>query len=1664
MKAMLQKLAAAGWKLAALLIAAAVTLPPDAARAQALDFGDAPSPYPTLLNVNGARHNVALGVRMGARFDTEADGQPNATATGDDINPTTSDDEDGVLFLTLLVPGLTADVQINVSVSGVINAWFDFNGDGDWADAGEQVFVNMALPPGNSIRTFTVPATATLGTNHFARFRFTTNVIAGLSFTGQVNNGEVEDYQVPIVGGQDFGDAPDPSYPTVLVANGARHRLGSGIFLGARVDGEANGQPDAAATGDDLNPATADDEDGVTFTGPLVIGQPVSVQVVASLSALLDAWVDFNGNGTWGDPGEQIFTSQAVSAGANLLTFVVPASATAGGTFARYRLSRFGGLSFVGEAGDGEVEDYRVTLVEALDFGDAPDPSFPTVLVSNGARHQIVQGVHLGQRVDVEPDGQPNATATGDDILPSGAPSDEDGVTFLSALVPGQAATIRVVASVPGVLNAWLDFDGNGVWTVPGEQIFTEVTLTGGSNTLTIFVPCAARSGAAFARFRFSRTAGLSFTGLAPDGEVEDYRVTIADDPPPQITCPNDITVRATSPDGAVVNFSAMATDPCDPAVMVTCTPPSGSTFPVGMTTVSCTAVDSKNQIATCTFKITVLPPLCCDGKQWVETSQRTSPSPRQGHAMASDTGRDRVVLFGGSDANSYLQDTWEWDGAAWMPMATFGPSPRDRTAMAYDSARGVTVLFGGAGVEGPLGDTWEWDGALWRPVGVSGPSPRLSHAMAYDPARGRIVLYGGFANPGGALSDTWEYDGMTWVQVAAGETNPGRRFGHGMAWDGMQVVLYGGAGPNGALGDTWKWDGMTWSLAAAIGPSARVYLAMAYDPDCHRVVLFGGGLSAQELFGDTWEWDGMSWSALGVAGPPARALHALGHHSSSGQTVLFGGFAGGGAVGQGPLGDTWLLRPDQEPPRVVSVDADCDDNKVTVVFSEPVDPMDALNPVHYQIFCDGVAIQVTQVVGTDDPATYCLFTEQSFTLGRTCVIVIGNIRDLCGNRLSQFTQEFTCYPRSCYRTCKGKDFWLTFPGNYAPDPANLPRLTFCISGPPGTTGKVEVPGLAWVRNFTIPAAMSLTLTVTNGAELRDANDVIEEKGIHVTASREVSVVGFNHVRYTTDAYLALPSDTLGREYFVMGYSNVHTGAPDLNGTQFALVACEDNTEVTITVPVDTGIRTAGVPYVITLNRGQTYQLRNTNDFPADLSGTLIQSDKPVAVFGSHQCANVPDENVWFCDYLVEQLLPVPRAGTEFVTLPLATRNGDTFRFLAVEDSTTVSVNGGAVAVLNRGQMYGDVYYGPAHITADKPILVTQYANSADFDPPPGSFTQGDPFMVVIPHTGQYVTSYMICAPTNDFPDNYINVVIPEGATNTLTVDGAAPAVSFTVIGTSGYAGAQIPISPGPHVVTAGAPFSLIVYGWAEYDSYGYPGCLFLGDAQPPTVTCQVSNVTIQIQPGTFASCVAPVPDLRGEVQVSDNCPLPPQSTPVLQNPPPGTPVGPGIHTVTLCVRDAAGNVGCCQITLTVIDPSPVTINCPESINVACRTPQETEVRFNVTARTTCDTNVPVVCMPPSGSLFPEGTTTVNCQATSLAGQTASCSFPVTVTCQRVTISLMTFGSGLTVTTGVTVRWTVTGVLEHAPAVTGPWRPLTGPTNRYDGPLNAQQEFFRVRF
>ncbi|HKY04625.1 MAG TPA: hypothetical protein VJQ56_07030 [Blastocatellia bacterium] len=314
--------------------------------------------------------------------------------------------------------------------------------------------------------------------------------------------------------------------------------------------------------------------------------------------------------------------------------------------------------------------------------------------------------------------------------------------------------------------------------------------------------------------------------------------------------------------------------------------------------------------IRTLIFCLSMLSP----GAIWARgASAPSEPEARNKAAIVYDAERERVVMFGGATglgpSRAVTGDTWEWDGRAWSKVSDAGPQPRAAHAMAYDSHRKKIVMFGGEGPGGVLGDTWEWNGRNWTQVARSGPPARAGHRLEYDRLRKRAVLFGGTsrfgrdANP--AFNDTWEWDGRAWSRVS--NAGPRGRILFGMSYDSRRgrVILFGGNTAHrppyeaGLMNDTWEWDGRNWTEIDAPGPPGRDHNVMIYDATRGKTVLYGGGANGR-LLGDTWYFDGRAWEPVDANSPTRLGADAIAYDNKRKKIVTYGGWE------KGPLADIW--------------------------------------------------------------------------------------------------------------------------------------------------------------------------------------------------------------------------------------------------------------------------------------------------------------------------------------------------------------------------------------------------------------------------------------------------------------------------------------------------------------------------------------------------------------------------------------------------------------------------------------------------------------------------------------------------------------------------------------------------------------------------------------
>ena len=192
------------------------------------------------------------------------------------------------------------------------------------------------------------------------------------------------------------------------------------------------------------------------------------------------------------------------------------------------------------------TESLEQRALLASDFGDAPDigtgtaqGDYQTLSSDNGPEHalDVTQlTLFLGNSVDADGGTLQNAMASGDDVFTMGGLDDEDGV--LSPLdlqgTEGTSPTVTLLATndtgSAATLSGWIDYDADGVFDNATER--AQISVPSGSTdvrfTLTFPAIPEGSAGATYARFRLSTdAAAANSTGLATDGEVEDYVFTI---------------------------------------------------------------------------------------------------------------------------------------------------------------------------------------------------------------------------------------------------------------------------------------------------------------------------------------------------------------------------------------------------------------------------------------------------------------------------------------------------------------------------------------------------------------------------------------------------------------------------------------------------------------------------------------------------------------------------------------------------------------------------------------------------------------------------------------------------------------------------------------------------------------------------------------------------------------------------------------------------------------------------------------------------------------------------------------------------------------------------------------------------------------------------------
>lgn len=404
-----------------------------------------------------------------------------------------------------------------------------------------------------------------------------------------------------------------------------------------------------------------------------------------------------------------------------------------------------------------------------------------------------------------------------------------------------------------------------------------------------------------------------------------------------------------------------------------------------------------------------------------------------------------------------------------------------------------------------------------------------------------------------------------------------------------------------------------------------------------------------------------------------------------------------------------------------------------------------------------------------------------------------------------------------------GTEFWLTYMENIDLGLNGIPYLYIIVSSDVNTQGELQVPSTGDAFPFTVTAGVGSVVFVPSNYSYPVGPEAYYPDGLRIVADDPVNVFAIHHRLYFSDATLVQPVERLGTEYLVVAHLDFNLWSP----SQLVIEATQDGTVVQITPSVQTiSFHPANVPYTITLDEGEVYQLQAYDD----LSGTLIRSldaAKPLAVFAGSKQGTVGCNPA--TDHQWTQLFSTQHWATEHVVVPYKDRGGDLFKLMALHDNTAITISGGPTIVLDSAEHVMQFIASPAVLSAQNPFAVVQFNQSQSCNT-----DVGDGTMAWVPpsdHLRDAVAWYNVTGPggpPGGWTDEHaLNIWtrVTEGL-GTFLLDGVDITPSFLPMASAPtYWYAQLDIAEGAHQLTGTAPFQAQTSGFGDYNAFSY----FLG-------------------------------------------------------------------------------------------------------------------------------------------------------------------------------------------------------------------------------------------
>ena len=417
------------------------------------------------------------------------------------------------------------------------------------------------------------------------------------------------------------------------------------------------------------------------------------------------------------------------------------------------------------------------------------------------------------------------------------------------------------------------------------------------------------------------------------------------------------------------------------------------------------------------------------------------------------------------------------------------------------------------------------------------------------------------------------------------------------------------------------------------------------------------------------------------------------------------------------------------------------------------------------------------------------------------------------------------------------------------------------LAGPP-TVGSPHDDG-----DFTTPVECPIVPAFSTLTQLHGTG---KGRAFHIQTTSPV--VAYQMLPYggghaaVTGATLLLPTSVYGTNYIATDAYGASTTS-GAAATSMDLVASQDGTNVTILPNHDIlaggGVPAAkaNVPTTYVLDAGETLQFTQN----AELTGSPVQSDKPIGLFAGHPCVNVPTGQP-FCDHAEQQIPSIQSMGHEYAAVTYRQRadspENPPWRIIGAVDGTqlTYSTDVGGPSVVNEGDLVEFDTGTPFVVRsqdADHPFLLIGTMTGASGVTPSSGY--GDADVVRAVPTDQYLSRYVFFTdPT--YPET--NLVVTRTKTNgvwaDVTLDCAGTLGGWQAIDAS-HEFTRIDLvrhdfvpqgkcDNGRHEMSSAAPFGLTVWGWGTPETTSYTGYVSYGYPAGQNVQT-LTNVVVPPQP-----------------------------------------------------------------------------------------------------------------------------------------------------------------------------------------------------------------------